>query len=120
MKKYLNIIFIIVILVVIFLSQQSFFQEKGGYVPLKLADFWKKDLKPKTEVFFDNTKTFFQEQVLARITGEVEKRKEIVKEEFGKEKEKIEEEIEKKEEEIKESIWQKIKSFFSEKFNLSN
>ncbi len=119
MKKFLNIIFIIVILLVIFLSQQSFFQEKGGYVRLKLTDFWE-DLKPKTEVFFDNTKTFFQEQVLERITGEVEKRKEIVKEEFGKEKEKVEEKIEKKEEEIKESIWQKIKNFFSEKFNLSD
>ncbi len=119
MKKYLNIIFVIVILAVIFLAQQSFFQEKGGYAGLKLTNFWKDGLKPKTGVFFNNVKVFFQEQVVARITGEVEKRKEIVKEEFEKRKEEVEEEIKEKEEEIKESIWQKIKSFFSEKFNLS-
>jgi len=119
MKKYLNIIFVIVILAVIFLAQQPFFQEKGGYAYLKLTDFWKGDLKLKTGVFFNNVKVFFQEQIVARIAGEAEKRKEIIKEEFEKEKEKVEEKIEEKEEEIKESIWQKFKNFFSEKFNLS-
>ena len=117
-KKYLNIIFIVIILAILFLSQQPFFRERGEYVQLKIGNFWE-DLKPKREVFFNNMKGFFQEQILARITGEVEKRKEIVQEELESRKEEVEEKIEEKEEEIKDSIWQKVKDFFLGKFKPS-
>lgn len=119
MNKYLIVIFIIIILTVLFFSQQLFFQKKEGYVQSKLANFWE-DLKPKREVFFNNTKIFFQKQIFERITGEIKMRKEIVKEELEKRKkhakEEIKKKIEEKENEIKESFWQEFKSFFQEKF----
>lgn len=82
-----NIVIIAVIVFIIFLGQQPYFQEQGKFwlqkVNAYIGPYWQK-----------------------WVSGEVDKRKEIITQEIEKEKEKI-----------SQSIWQQIKKFLAEKFS---
>ena len=91
-----NLIFIAVILALIILGQQPYFQERGkvvyGVVYGEAAKW--------VNIYWQKGEEFFKTKILWRITGEVEKRKEIAGEEIKKETEKA-----------AENIFQKIKNY---------
>lgn len=87
-----NLIFIAVILALLILGQQPYFQEKGKVVYGEAAK--------RVNIYWQKGEEFFKTKILWRITGEVEKRKEIAGEEIKKETEKT-----------AENIFQKIKNY---------
>lgn len=95
-----NLIFIAVILVLLILGQQPYFQERGRVVYEEAAK--------QVNIYWQKGEEFFKTKILWRITGEVEKRKEIAGEEIKKETEKV-----------TENIFQKIKNYILNLFGLS-
>ncbi len=87
------IIFILIILAIIFLSQQPYFQEKGKIMYQKVAG-WGSVVKNWCQ-------DFFQKNIFSRISSEIEKRQEIAKQE-----------LENQSKEIGQNIWQRIENYF--------
>jgi len=67
-KHFINIMIIILLLAVLFLSQHPLFEERG------------REVYSRTSEFINKIKLFFNQQILSRIIGEVEQRKENVSE----------------------------------------
>lgn len=86
------IIFILIILAIIFLSQQPYFQ-KGGEKIYQKAAGWGSAVKNWCQ-------GFFQKNIFSRISSEIEKRQEIAKQE-----------LENQSKEIGQNIWQRIKNY---------
>lgn len=94
-----NIILIILILVIVFLSQEPFFQAAG-------KDIIYGKVGNTVGVYYLKAEDFVKKEVISRIKGEVEKRENIAKEEIGKETEKI-----------SGNVLQRIKDYFLSLFN---
>lgn len=95
MSKILkNILFIIIILTILILSQQSYFEGWGRNIYQKVEKWG--------EILWQKCKEFWNKHILHRVTTEIEKRQEIAKEELKKETK-----------EISLTAWQKIKNYIS-------
>lgn len=93
-----NILIVIVILTVVFLSQQSYFRTIGNYL-------YSKYLKQVSLYFVKNT-DWFKENVYPKVSGEVAQKREDVKEEIIKQKNNF-----------AQIIWGNFKNYFAEKFS---
>ena len=93
-KIIISIVAIIVILAAVFLSQQAFFKNWGKGVSTKAAD--------STNSYLTKASNLVSSKVLPTISGEVQKRGDIIKNEVSQEKQKI-----------SENIGTKIKNYFS-------
>lgn len=93
-----NVLAVIVVLVIVFLSQQPNFREYG------------KDLYDQAvaqgQSWWHGAYSYVEQNVFSKIGGEVEKKKEAIQEELQQEKNKI-----------SENIWQKIKNYFADIFS---
>lgn len=93
-----NIIIIAVILIVVFLSQQSSFEQYGGNLYIlgteKVGEYWLKG------------SDWFKTSVYPKASGGAETGKEI-----------IEKEIVKQKDAAAKNIWEKIKNYFAGKFS---
>lgn len=93
-----NIVIIIIILVIVFFSQQPDFREYGKNLYDRAAT--------QGRGWWQGAYSYAEQNILPKIGGEVEKRKEIIQEELQQEKNKI-----------SENIWQKIKNYFANIFS---
>ena len=88
-----NIIIILIILAILFLSQQSYSGESGNNIYRKIEG-WGKAL-------WQTCKDFWDKNISDRITSEIGKRQRIA-----------EEEIKKETNEIGQNVWEKTKDYF--------
>lgn len=93
------VIFILIILAIVFLSQQPYFQEKGKNIYQKAAE-WGSAVKNWCQ-------DFFQKNIFSRISSEIEKRQKIAKEE-----------LENQSKQAGENLWQRIENYFLSLFGL--
>lgn len=93
------VIFILIILAIVFLSQQAYFQEKGKIIYGKAAE-WGSVIKKQCQ-------DFFQKNIFSRISSEIEKRQQIAKQE-----------LENQSKEVRGNLWQGIKNYFLGLFGL--
>jgi hypothetical protein len=93
-----NIIIIAVIILIVFLGQKPYFQ-KQGTIWLQKADSYISPYKQKIDDFIKN-------QVLGRVGGEVDKKKQEITQELSAQKEKV-----------SQDLWQQIKNYFAEKYS---
>jgi len=93
-----NIVLIAVILAVVFLSQWEYLKPFG-----KILFSWG---EKEINLYWTKTTDWFKESLYPKITGEVEKRGEPLKEEAITQKDNV----------VK-NIWGKIKIYFAEKFS---
>lgn len=89
-----NIVIIIVILVVVFLSQQPYFKPVGENMYATSQSYWSK------------TVDWFKTNIYPRVSGEVTKRGEPLKQEITNQKNNA-----------VQTLWESIKNYFAEKFS---
>lgn len=89
-----NILIIVVILAIVFLSQQAYFR------PII------KNLYQQGNKYLIEAQNWFKTNIYSKVSGEVEKRGEEAKKEINKEKNNI-----------LQNIWGKLKNYFAEKFS---
>jgi hypothetical protein len=73
-------------------------------LPQILKETWQENVLPVWQKMWDWFKVNIWERIEPRLTGEAEKRKEIIGEEFGKEKEEVKEELPG----VTQSLWQRF------------
>ena len=93
-----NIVIIVIILTVVFLSQQPYFREYGKNLYSQI--------KPRVEAYWSKTTDWFKNNVYSRVSGEVESKSKIIQQEINKQKNNI-----------AQNIWDKIKNYFSNIFS---
>lgn len=93
-----NIIIVIIVLAVVFLSQQPYFREYGKNLYSQI--------KPQVEAYWTKTTDWFRNNVYPRVSGEVEQKAVVIQEEITKQKNNI-----------VQNIWEKIKSYFANIFS---
>ena len=93
-----NILAILVVLGIVFFSQQPQFSNIGGDLYIQSAR--------KGGEFWIKSSDWFKASIYPNISGEVAKRGEVIKEEITKQKDGA----------VK-NIWENIKSYFAEKFS---
>lgn len=93
-----NIVIIIVLLAVVFLSQQPYFNEAGKKLyfqtEAQVKDYWEK------------AGDWFRSNIYPRVSGEVEQKSAIVQEEITKQKNNF-----------VQNIWENIKNYFANIFS---
>lgn len=89
-----NIVVVILILLAVFLSQQPYFSKYGKNLYFQI--------KPQIEAYWTKTADWFKNNVYPRVSGEVEQRSAVIRQEIDKQKNNI-----------AQNIWQKIKSYFA-------
>ena len=93
-----NIVVIIILLTVVFLSQQSYFREYGKNLYSQI--------KPQTEAYWSKTAYWFKTNIYPRVSGEVESKSAIVQQEINKQKDNI-----------MQNVWGKIKNYSASIFS---
>jgi len=93
-----NIVIIIVLVVIVFLSQQPYFRKYG-------ENFY---LQAKTQVmsYWAQATDWFMNNVYSRVSGGVEQKKAEIQEEVAKQKNNI-----------VQNVWEKIKNYFADIFS---
>lgn len=93
-----NIIIILIILAILILGQQVYFKNLGKEAYQK-ATGWGKTIWQKCE-------SYWNKNILHRVTSEIDKRQNIAKQEIKKETK-----------EVGQNIWEKVKNYFIGLFN---
>jgi len=92
-----NILILVVLLVIIFLSQQPYFNTIG-------KQFYSK-IQINTKIYWTNIKDWLENNVYPRVSGEVESKSGIIQQEINKQKNNI-----------AQNIWLNIKNYFADVF----
>ena len=86
------------ILLVVFLSQQHYFREYGKNLYSQI--------KPQIEAYWAKTADWFRNNIYSKVSGEVEQRSAVIQQEITKQKNNI-----------AQNIWEKIKNYFANIFS---
>ena len=92
-----NIVIIVVLLIVVFLSQQPYFNKIG-------KDIYSQ-AEPQIKAYWSKTADWFKNNIYTRVSGEVENKSSV-----------IQQEIEKQKNNIVQNTWEKIKDYFANIF----
>ncbi len=93
-----NIVVIVIILTVVFLSQQLYFREYGKTLYSQI--------KPQTEAYWLKTVDWLENNIYSRVSGEVESKSTIIQQEINKQKNNI-----------MQNVWGKIKNYSASIFS---
>jgi len=93
-----NIVIVIALLTVVFLSQQPYFRENGKKLYTQA--------KVQVGVYWAKTANWFSDNIYPRVSGEVEQKTAIVQEEITKQKNNF-----------MENVWENIKKYFASIFS---
>ncbi len=93
-----NIVIIIILLAVVFLSQQPYFEKYGNDLYLKA--------KPQIEIYWTKATNWVKNNVYPRVSGEVEQKSAVIQQEINKQKNNI-----------MQNTWEKIKNYFADIFS---
>ena len=93
-----NIVIIVALIVVVFLSQQAYFNEFGR----KLYS----QAEAQTKVYWTKVADWLKNNVYARVSGEVEQKSVVIQEEITKQKDNL----------VK-NVWGNIKNYFANIFS---
>lgn len=93
-----NIVVIIILLTVVFLSQQPYFREYGKNLYSQI--------KPQAEAYWLKTAYWLENNIYLRVSGEVESKSTIVQQEINKQKDNI-----------MQNVWGKIKNYSASIFS---
>ncbi len=93
-----NIIIIIVLLTVVFLSQQTYFNKVGKTLYFQA--------EPQIKVYWVKATDWLKNNIYPKVSGEVELKRAIIQQEINKQKNNI-----------VQNIWEKIKNYFADIFS---
>ena len=93
-----NIVIIVILSAVVFLSQQPYFKKYGENLYSQI--------KPQVEPYWSKTVDWFKNNIYPRVSGEVEQKSTFIQQEINKQKNNI-----------VQNIWEKTKNYFANIFS---